>query len=36
MFCQCLHPPSKEIMLSKEKTKACKIEIVGHVLDVTL
>ena len=28
--------PSGEIMLSKEKIKACKIEIVGHVLDVTL
>ena len=28
--------PSGEIMLSKENVKACKIEITGHVLDVTL
>ena len=28
--------PSEEIMLSKEKIKACQIEILYHVLDVTL
>ena len=28
--------PSEKIMLSKEKIKACKIEITGRVLDVTL
>ena len=27
---------SREIMFSKEKIKACQIEIVNHVLDVTL
>ncbi|KAL0551627.1 hypothetical protein IC582_010716 [Cucumis melo] len=28
--------PSGECMLSKEKVKACQIEIVGHVIEVTL
>ncbi|KAA0033196.1 ty3-gypsy retrotransposon protein [Cucumis melo var. makuwa] len=28
--------PSGECMLSKEKVKACQIEIAGHVIDVTL
>ena len=28
--------PSREIMLSKENIKACKIEITDHILDVTL
>ncbi|KAA0035817.1 gag protease polyprotein [Cucumis melo var. makuwa] len=28
--------PSGEIMLSKEKVKACQIEIAGHVIEVTL
>ncbi|KAL0551996.1 hypothetical protein IC582_011089 [Cucumis melo] len=28
--------PSRECMLSKEKVKACQIEIVGHVIEVTL
>ncbi|TYK07894.1 ty3-gypsy retrotransposon protein [Cucumis melo var. makuwa] len=28
--------PSKECMLSKEKVKACQIEIAGHVIEVTL
>ncbi|TYK07886.1 ty3-gypsy retrotransposon protein [Cucumis melo var. makuwa] len=28
--------PSQECMLSKEKVKACQIEIAGHVIEVTL
>lgn len=28
--------PSREIILSKEKVKACQIEIASHVLDATL
>ncbi|KAL0550000.1 hypothetical protein IC582_014496 [Cucumis melo] len=28
--------PSEECMLSKEKVKACRIEIAGHVIEVTL
>ncbi|KAA0052387.1 ty3-gypsy retrotransposon protein [Cucumis melo var. makuwa] len=28
--------PSRESMLSKEKVKACQIEIAGHVIEVTL
>ncbi|KAL4030706.1 hypothetical protein IC575_008956 [Cucumis melo] len=28
--------PSRECMLSKEKVKACQIEIAGHVIEVTL
>ncbi|KAL0546363.1 hypothetical protein IC582_016271 [Cucumis melo] len=28
--------PSGECMLSKEKVKACQIEIVGHVIEITL
>ena len=28
--------PSRESMLSKEKVKACQIEITGHVIEVTL
>ncbi|TYK30551.1 gag protease polyprotein [Cucumis melo var. makuwa] len=28
--------PSGECMLSKEKVKACQIEIAGHVIEVTL
>ncbi|KAL0546695.1 hypothetical protein IC582_016607 [Cucumis melo] len=28
--------PSEECMLSKEKVKACQIEIAGHVIEVTL
>ncbi|KAL0556175.1 hypothetical protein IC582_004685 [Cucumis melo] len=28
--------PSREVLLSKEKIKACRVEIVNHVLDVTL
>ncbi|KAA0054234.1 gag protease polyprotein [Cucumis melo var. makuwa] len=28
--------PSRESMLSKEKVKACQIEIVGHVIEVSL
>ena len=28
--------PSGEVMLSREKIKACQVEIANHVLDVTL
>ncbi|KAL0549949.1 hypothetical protein IC582_014444 [Cucumis melo] len=28
--------PSREVLLSKEKIKACRVEIANHVLDVTL
>ncbi|KAL0534031.1 hypothetical protein IC582_028308 [Cucumis melo] len=28
--------PSREVLLSKEKIKACQVEIANHVLDVTL
>ncbi|KAA0026003.1 ty3-gypsy retrotransposon protein [Cucumis melo var. makuwa] len=28
--------PSREVLLSKEKIKACRVEIANHILDVTL